>query len=535
MNLLKFIDKLPIPRVLQPVHVKDGIKYYEVTMTEFQQSLHSSMPKTRVWGYEHTYPGPVIEVSKGERIRVKWINDLPSKHFLPIDKTVHGAGKDTPEVRTVVHLHGGITPADSDGYPDAWFTNGFKQVGPFFEQEVYEYENLQDATTLWYHDHAIGITRLNIYAGLAGYYLIRSKHEQSLNLPKDKYEIPLLLQDRTFNKDGSLYYPSKEADDPTNIYPSIVAKFMGENILVNGKVWPYLEVEPRKYRFRLINGSNARYYKIRLDSNQPFFQIGTDGGLLEKPVTIKSIILGPAERADVIIDFSSQKHNKIVLINDAKDEFPEEPEINRSNTRFIMQFRVTLPLLSNDTSTIPQKLTNINFYKEQEAIRTRHLELIAQDDRYGRRIRLLDYKTWDDPITEKPALNDIEIWSLSNPTTGGHPIHLHLVKFQILDKQLFDVEHYEKTKQIKYISERMPPAANDHGWKDVINVFHGETARIIAKFAPYTGRFVWHCHILEHEDYEMMRPFDVVIRKDKRKRWKEMIYKIFRKELHNRD
>ncbi|MCU6708869.1 multicopper oxidase [Paenibacillus sp. J5C_2022] len=516
MELPRFIDKLPVPPVLKPVSSKGGVRYYEATMSQFYQSLHSSMPDTKVWGYEGIYPGPVIEVSKGERIRVKWRNELPDKHFLPIDKTVHGAVGDTPEVRTVVHLHGGVTKADSDGYPDAWFTNGFKEVGPAFTQQVYEYDNPHEACTLWYHDHAIGITRLNIYAGLAGYYMIHDRNERSLNLPKERYDIPLMIQDRCFQQDGSLYYPSAPADpidNPEHMNPSIISKFMGDTILVNGKVWPYLEVEPRKYRLRFINGSNARYYKLRLGSYERMNQIATDAGLLNHPVPMRTIVLAPAERAEIIIDFSVYRNQKIVLYNDAKDnyhEFPDDPEVNKKQSRYVMQFRVHSPLRGVDTSTIPNRLNHIAFYKAEQAARNRMLALIVRDDRYGRKMRLLDYKLWNDPVSEKPALGDIEIWDLFNPTSGGHPIHIHLVKFQILDYQDFDVKHYEETKEVRLIGHRYPPPPNERGWKDIVNVYHGKYARVIAKFAPYSGRFVWHCHILEHEDYEMMRPFDVV-------------------------
>ena len=209
-------------------------------------------------------------------------------------------------------IHGGSTPPESDGHPEAWFTKGFERAGPLFEQKTYQYPNDQRATTLWYHDHALGITRLNVYAGLAGFYLIRDKEERSLKLPKGPYEIPLVIQDRSFNEDGSLFYPSCpneidggtcEGDELPN--PSIVPEFFGDTILVNGKVWPFLEVEPRKYRFRLLNGSNSRFYILKFDKTLPFIQIGTDGGLLETPVTLNEIILGPAERADVIVDSQS--------------------------------------------------------------------------------------------------------------------------------------------------------------------------------------------------------------------------------------
>lgn len=275
-------------------------------MEEVEQQLHSELPKpTRVWAYAGMYPGPTIEVNRGEYVYIKWINNLPDKHFLPIDRTLHSSGEHSPEVRTVVHLHGAEVEADSDGYPDAWYTNNFSKVGPRFEKEVYEYPNNQRAATLWYHDHAIGITRLNVYAGLAGMYIIRDEEEGALNLPSGRYEIPLVIQDRSFNDDGSLFYPpTVDNPGPDFPFPSVTPGVAGDKILVNGMVWPYLEVEQRKYRFRILNGSNERFYRMKLSNGSPFIQIGSDGGLLEKPVVMDEILIAPAERVDVIIDFT---------------------------------------------------------------------------------------------------------------------------------------------------------------------------------------------------------------------------------------
>ena len=209
---------------------------------------------------------------------------MPFEHLLPVDRTVHGAEPKHPSVRTVVHLHGGRVRPENDGYPEAWFTKNFKNKGTKFVHEVYYYPNCQRSTTLWYHDHAIGITRLNVYAGLAGFYLIRDEAEEQLNLPSGKYEIPLVIQDRSFylsgERRGELFYPSlpDQPPPPPPPNPSVVPEFFGDTALVNGKVWPYLEVEPRKYRFRILNGSNSRFYRLRLNSGQNFVQIGTDGG-----------------------------------------------------------------------------------------------------------------------------------------------------------------------------------------------------------------------------------------------------------------
>ncbi|MDP5275737.1 multicopper oxidase family protein [Chengkuizengella axinellae] len=505
MNLIKYIDKLTIPPIAKPTKKINGVTYYEMRMNQFYFNIHSSLPDTLVWGFEGFYPGPTFEVKQFEEVKVKWMNDLPPKHLFTVDKTIHGAEGDTPEVRTVIHVHGGITPADSDGYPDAWFTNGYRVVGSDFTQEVYHYYNTHEATTLWYHDHTIGITRLNIYAGLAGFYLIRDKNELSLSLPKGKYEIPLMIQDRTLNPDGSLNYPDQPSDafEPT-------PKFFGDTIVVNGKAWPYLEVEPRKYRFRILNGSNSRYYILKLDNHQPFIQIGNDGGFLEKPVIMEEILLGPAERADVIIDFSTNQARKIVMLNLAPEEYPNEGKIFTETTGQIMQFRIVLPLKGADLSKIPNKLRNVYFLKEEDAVKNRTLTLDRTLDQIGRRIVLIDNKRWDDPITEKPELGNIEIWTFINATVSIHPLHLHLVNVQILDRQPYDQDLFLKTGEIKMTGEKIPPAKNEIGWKDTVNSSPGEIIRIIAQFQPYPGKYVFHCHILEHEDYEMMRPYKVI-------------------------
>lgn len=512
MKITKFVDKLPILKTLKSKCEMGGATYYEVEMTQFKQKLHRDIPATFVWGFEGSYPGPTIEARYNEPIKVKWMNNLPEKHLLPVDTTVHGAGPQYPRVRTVIHLHGGVVPPHSDGYPEAWFTKDYKVVGPFFTTKVYDYPNRQRPTMLWYHAHAIGITRLNVYAGLAGAYIIRDPQEDCLNLPKGQFEIPLIIQDRSFNPDGSLYYPSQPDPPVPGVNPSVVPDFFGETILVNGKVWPYLEVEPRKYRFRIVNGSNSRFYKIRLSTGQPFFQIGIDGGLLETPIITREILLAPAERADVIIDFTHYWGQNILLTNDAASPFPRGEPVDPNTTGQIMQFRVSLPLSSYDNSVIPCYLSRITWLQESEAQVRRNLILERETDRYGRAFLLLDGKRWDDPISEKPKLGNVEVWNLINIANSTHPIHLHLVNFQILSRQPFDVEYYQNTGKIRTTGPKIPPDLNERGWKDTVRANPGEITSFITQFGPYTGLYVWHCHIMEHEDHEMMRPYEVVFK-----------------------
>lgn len=510
MKLTKFKDPLPIPPVLKPKWRTGEYTYYEVFMQETKQSFHSELPKTTIWGYEGIYPGPTIEAEMGEMVFVKWMNDLPERHLFPIDHTVHGAEKEKPTVRTVVHLHGGRTEPASDGYPDAWFTKGFASQGPFFEKTIYEYQNRQSSRTLWYHDHAIGLTRLNIYAGLAGFYFIRDSHERSFNLPTGRYEIPLMIQDRSFHEDGSLFYPVQPEENKSGIIPSIITSFFGDTIVVNGKVWPYLEVEPRKYRFRMLNGANARFFRLNMDSGQLFFQIGSDSGFLEKPVGVKSLLLAPAERVDVFIDFSNLGGKSITLKNDAPTHFPIGDPVDPLTTGIVMQFRVTKPLSGIDTSVIPANMGTINRLPVQSAGQHRFLELSEEKDLYGRSFFLLDKKKWDDPITENPRLGSTEIWNFVNTNGDDHPIHVHLVQFQILLRQPFDVDHYKNTRQIKYTGPPVLPEFGERGWKDTVKCPPSHVTSIIIPFFPFTGQYVWHCHMLEHEDYEMMRPYQVL-------------------------
>ncbi|WP_042353229.1 multicopper oxidase family protein [Bacillus massiliigorillae] len=508
--LSKFVDALPIPTILKPVQKDAGNTYYEVNMTEFKQKLHSEMPETTVWGYENSYPGPTIEVEAGEKVFIKWQNSLPTMHLLPIDHTVHGAHHDVPDVRTVVHVHGASVEAESDGYPEAWFTNGFKEVGPYFIKKIYRYDNDMRACMLWYHDHALGITRLNVYAGLAGVYIIRSSHERSLNLPSGRFEIPLIIQDKSFRENGSLYYPSQPDQPIEGLDVSIVAEFFGETNLVNGKVWPYLDVEPRKYRFRILNAANSRFYRIQLDSEQLFYQIGTEGGFMEHPIGVTEIMIAPAERVDVIIDFTNMNGKKIKMINDAPAPFPSGDKPNREAVGEVMEFRVSLSLSSIDTSVIPAYIGTLPQLPENMVQQKRYLTLDSKRDRYGRELMIQDDKKWDEPISEIMQVGTVELWYFINLTGDTHPMHIHLNDFQIIDRRPFDVDVFKKKKVIRYTGPAIPPEPQERGWKDTVRANPNEVTRVIKKFGPYTGLYVWHCHMLEHEDYEMMRPFFII-------------------------
>jgi spore coat protein A, manganese oxidase len=523
-SLTPYIDPLPVPTVIHPAQHSNGV--VQVRMREFRQKVHRDLPPTRLWGYNGIWPGPTFEVRRGQAISVKWTNELPKKHFLPIDPTIHGSEEGVPEVRTVVHVHGAQVMPESDGYPEAWITPDGK-TGAAYDASPCHYPNDQPATSLWYHDHALGITRLNVVAGLAGIYLIRDDEEDALNLPSGAYEVPLLIQDRSFLPDGSLWYPPA----PNGTHPMWMQEYFGETICVNGKATPYLEVEPRKYRFRMVNGSNSRFYHLTLVPADPtgkptgkpvdappFRQIGTDSGLLPAPLMSHYLIFSPGERFDIVIDFTDFAGQNFAMTNDAQAPYARGGEVVPPE---VMLFKVTKPLSGKDTSSLPETLGPMAPLNPVQAVRERVLALTEMDrpsDGYTM-IGLLGGKHWDDPITEDPKAGSMEIWSFANTTGDVHPIHIHLVRFQVLNRQSFDAKQYLQSGKLVYTGIPMAPESNERpAWKDTIKTYSGYVTRVIAKFDLPAGtqtaigqefRYVWHCHVLEHEDNEMMRPYVV--------------------------
>ena len=451
-------------------------------MQEMHVQVHRDLPPTRVWGFNNSFPGPTFETRSGEALLVEWANELPEKHFLPIDTNLHGAEKDKPEVRSVIHLHGGRTPPASDGYPEDWYVPG--------KSATNYYPNRQDATLLFYHDHAMGINRLNVYAGLLGLFVIRDPVEDALQLPRGKYEVPLVICDRLLHKDGQLEYPVSGIPGAP-----WVPEVFGNAVLINGKLLPYLDVEPRKYRLRILNGSNANFYRLSFAEGLGFHVIGSDQGLLETPVALERLQLAPAERADLIVDFSQHAGKQLAMISDLQR---------------LMQFRVS-GQSAPDKSLLPGKLRAIQKIDETKAIKTRRLTLDEHLDWANQSTgMLLNNTLWDMPVTENPVINTTEIWELVNLTEDSHPIHLHLVRFQILDRRPFDVTEYLNTHTLRFTGDAVPSRAAEAGWKDTARAEPGMVTRIIVPFEGFTGRYVWHCHILEHEDNEMMRPYEVL-------------------------
>lgn len=536
----KFVDPLPIPAVMQPA--RPGGTHYVVRITQFQQDLglkdHMGRPLlTTVWGYNGTYPGASFEVEKGKPITVEWINALQEKgknlkHLLPVDETIHWAapmGWPNSGVPIVTHLHGGHTEAASDGYPDAWYTPNYEQKGCLWTKNIYTYNNDQDATTLWYHDHALGLTRLNVYAGLAGFYILRDSWEARLKLPRGKYEIPIAIQDRNFTKQGQLFYPAVEEEEMGPMMgnaskPSVMPEMFGDHILVNGKLWPVLDVEPRQYRLRMLNGSDSRFYNLHFDkpSSPTFTQIGSDGGFLNAPIKgIKTFLIGPGERKDMIIDFEGYDGQVFILRNDANAPYPDGDIESDEHTSQIMMIRVGTKVTQKDRVVLPSQLrpSPISAYAEPANKNKRSLLLLESTDEFGRLKPMLGTlkhgeKGWFDPVTETPLLNEIEEWTVYNITPDAHPVHLHLVNFQVVERLKFNAEafvnNYQRGRDMTAFGaitgpSDIPLLDEDKGWKDTEIVYPGEVVRLRAKF-DLPGLYVWHCHILSHEDHEMMRP-----------------------------
>jgi len=623
LTIPKFVNQLVKPPVYVPTTVS-GVDYYTVDMTNFtQQILPPPFPETEVWGYGgivdynpltglyNDYfrfaPGATFEATRGTPISVTWQNKITSSHMFAVDPTLHWANPNTinmtrvmelamqgiypmfppgyngsiisgnPEgynaqspVPLIPHLHGGEVHSTSDGHPEAWFTyNGMRgdafnltAVGTGNPNEArFYYPNQQPPTTLWYHDHALGITRINVMSGLAGFYLLRDTADTT-PLPFGSYEYPIVIQDRSFNVDGSMWFP-KIGLDPM-VHPYWQPEFFGNTIMVNGKVWPNLNVEQALYRFRLLDGSNARFYDLWFQVrpgplnpllNPPpltFYQIGTDGGYLPAPVPLTRLTIAPGERADIIVDFSTLfPGDKVIVRNRAKAPFPNGASPDPKTVGTIMQFTVNGPLSDpNQPTTIPLTLSSTIPVLTPNAP-SRTLTLIEKMGMLGPTEIFLDGQKWSAPISEMPTLGSTEDWIIVNPTADTHPIHLHLVQFQLVSRQKFDVNKYLAAWYVAngvvnpmtdlpftnptvnvgapatglaaltpYLKGKpTPPAANEMGWKDTIQVNPGEVTVIRVRFAPIDGTptypfnpttgpgYVWHCHILDHEDNEMMRPY----------------------------
>ncbi|MHC4091955.1 MAG: multicopper oxidase family protein [Planctomycetota bacterium] len=614
------VDKYVLPLVKPPAMPGDFKKNkdkYKIAVRQFAQRILSPPhPMTTVWSYgsvnhpgtvaeggTFNYPAFTIEASWDRTTQVLWRNELVDAmgnylpHLLPIDQTLHWAnppggiggrdkrGSDAAPymgpVPIVTHVHGAHTTEDSDGYAEAWYLPdannipaGYAATGTFFDYfnakyghnwspgtTSFKYPNDQPATTLWYHDHALGMTRANVYAGPAGYWLIRGgPNDVDLGYvapgvgddPLGEYtEIPIVIQDRSFNANGSLFYPDNRAffeglnpaqlqipfipdiacdGLPSDVSPIWNPEFFGNMLVVNGFTWPYLEVEQRRYRFRFLNGCNSRFLILRTDSGMPFYQIGGDQGFLPETVQLTELLMAPAERADVIMDFTNiPVGTEIILLNLGPDEpfgggIPgvDFDPAHEASTGQVMQFRVKAAA-SPDTSILPTTLpaaalpgladvTRAVSLNEEESASVRVSEDASGDivldcatgEVFGPTSALLGTLNldgtgnplkWSDLITENPALGATETWEIHNFTEDAHPIHIHQVHFEVVNRE--DGE-----------SNVRDPEDWETGYKDTVIAYPGEITRVKALY-DLPGFYVWHCHIVEHEDNEMMRPFHV--------------------------
>jgi spore coat protein A len=624
----KFQVPLPRPPKLRLTSAAHDGSVVNVDMRQSTVDLgligtDGSSLSTKAFGYtldgSKNILGPTILAERDTRVRIRWRNRLPNsidKHILPIDKTTHWAGHHyettmsapLPGIPTVTHLHGGHTRADSDGEPEAWFLRSFRNgpVGPAFSQPVYRYDNDQEAATNWYHDHALGVTRSNVFAGLAGFYLLTDGNERRLvrdgHLPAwgGRYDREIVVQDRAFTFDGQLTYPftPEEVGELFDYPASVIAalndpaqtptpgitvapEFFGDFMLVNGAVWPKLDVEPRKYRFRLLNGCDSRFLilELRGQGRRRMLQIAADQGFLPSGNYTRSLLLPPGARADVIVDFAdllAQGVDTVTLRNVGPDEpfgglEAGQPPADTQTTGRVMRFNINQPLDPGEPDVDIDNTTALRdggrFKVSFPAARTRKLALFEGRDKFGRLQPLLGVVDptlrqgvgngpitnatngamgWFQDLTELPALGDVEIWEVYNVTGDAHPVHIHLVAFEVLNRQKLGVEDTDwavtNRRQPEHDSVQgdtttmgraavldldgsvtgLPLSGDPFGGNPVIREPRGERAPLdIAVANPgevlrlkmvfdKPGRYVWHCHILSHEDHEMMRPYQVL-------------------------
>jgi spore coat protein A len=444
----QFRMDLPIPPVLSPTRSDSTADYYDIIQREAAAEI-VARTRTRIWGYNGLFPGPTIEARRGRTTVVTHTNRL--------------------ERPTVVHLHGGVTRPESDGFPTDTLAPG--------ETRSFLYDNTGHAATLWYHDHSWQGTGRNLYMGLAGLYLLKSDSDVDQQLPNGRYDIPLLLQDRSFTSDGELAY------DHDGHHGAV-----GRVMLVNGAPWPVLDVAARKYRFRIVNGSNAMPVRLALSTHQPLLQIATDQGLLPSAVTLSSIGLAMAERTEVVIDFSMYPiGTRIVLLNQRSDG-----ALGR-----IMRFDVVRA--ERDDSRVPERLADFEPLHRLQARRTRTFVFSGRPTvgvPPGAQWTINNERFDPSRVDADPQLGDIEVWRFVNRAFLGrtmlHPVHTHLVPFQILRRN------------------GRPPFRQEQGWKDTVAIEDGQEVDVIIRWSGYRGRYLLHCHNLEHEDHSMMARVDVV-------------------------
>jgi spore coat protein A, manganese oxidase len=526
-ELAKYLEPVPLPGAGIVVATPSGPNAYSFRQTQISRQLHPHLPPTPLWAYDDGSGlvgqagsfGMAVVAQSGTPLEVSFTNNLPRTYpaWLPVDTRLTPLGD---EVRLMTHLHGGFVAADSDGNP-AVRPRGFGRGQT--QRVLYTNQTPQmPASLLWFHDHGLGTTRLNVFAGLAAAYILRDEFDTGeepnpIGIPGGAYEIPLVIQDRRFNPDGSFLYPSTDISGATWI-----GEYFGDTMLVNGKVWQFLDVEPRMYRIRILNGCNARILSLDIGGAN-FWQIGAEGGLWDVPVRVQELVLAPAERADVLVDFSRFAGQTLML----KNHRPSKPVVTPAPALLqVMQIRVgtsvTKPGPDSVPSSLPGRAADLG-----DPVRTRYITINEID---------IDEPTWflnlngvhfdEGPTTEAPRAGTVEDWVFVNLTGDTHPMHMHLVTFQVVGRTPFDVEAYEEAHEGLHgvpggidptpfaTGPMQPPAPEERGFKDTVKANPGTFTTIRAKFELPAGvsapqDYVYHCHIVEHEDNDMMRPFTV--------------------------
>lgn len=540
-KLEMFVDELSEMPRLRGYEVRDSVPVagnLTIGMYEKKWKFHRDLPPTRVFAYgtsreTATVPGPTIEAVQGVPTHVTWTNHLPSRHILPWDPTLPAPRPAGGGVPTVVHLHGGVHAPHSDGHSLAWFTSNFSSTGPKWSRPTSSYPNIQPPGSLWYHDHAMALTRINLLAGLIGAYSLFAPHlESPLRLPSGpQFDLPLIVFDRSFLSDGSIYMNST-GDNP-HIHPQWQPEYFGDAIIVNGKAWPFLAVCRRRYRFRIINASNARFFRFFFTNGLQFIHIVSDSVYLRKPVTSHRFLLAPSEIADVIVDFAQSQTDSAILANDAAYPYPSGDPTNEFNSR-VMKF-VIGRRREADPSQIPKRLFQHPAPMVHRAAKTRYITMYEYESATGDPTHLyINGKSFLDPATETPREGTREMWEVINLTDDNHPLHIHLAVFMVLEqRQLLDADRFEdcmkgsndaiKCRVWDHARGRTYPVPRyERGWKNVFKVMPGCLTRILVLFKPL-GRepkfsfnateepgYVYHCHILDHEDNEMMRPLKLI-------------------------
>ena len=580
--------------------------------------------KTPIFGYgtggNYTWPGMTFEVQSNIPTTVTWNNHLGFSHLLPVDESLHWAYSlpgyqdltiENNGVPIITHVHGSHVNYQFDGNPEFFYNPGGTVSGPQWTNvpngftNQFTYDNTQPAGTLWYHDHALGITRLNVYAGMAGFYIIRDANDtglagNGLGLPAWPYEKAYAIQDRMFHTSGELFYPAYQGEpawadfitpesealmEASGLFgtslelgPSALAEFFGDHIVVNGVIWPKEPVEPRNYRFRLLNGCDSRFLGVQFRSVPagatdfanasapiPFWIVGSDQGLARKATDVPTLLIGPGERYDVVFDFSKVPFgSRVIMENIGGDApfggalvgpgFPAADLFPNRQTDRIMAFDVESPLINAVPDVFDPKDLPVTQKDKTIPNRIRKVALFEGMDEFGRLQPLLgtaepatDYArnpinwpdepeyvsaglvgqmegsiAWHSPTTENPAFGDTEVWEIYNATADGHPVHLHLVHFEVLDRQKYNakvvpqpiVQHNGllgqgfRLENIKLQGKPVEADGVERAPKDMVTSLPGEVTRIKMTFDK-PGRYVWHCHILSHEDHEMMRVLHV--------------------------